>query len=201
MSVSLSFSVGALQIFAHGGEDHDDSPKQTISTDTKIVTRVVHSGEFEITLKHSPFEPDTKTSAQVFITNYKTNAPVENAKLNVSIEREGSQTVQVAAKPSETAGILSLEFPPMMHGTVILNVQVNAAGKIEKASFGAVAVEHQEVDETSAAQSNWVRTIFFSVAAIFILSIIVTVAWFAVKQYRAAKNDQPTEIESDVVSV
>lgn len=201
MSVSLSFSVGALQIFAHGGEDHDDSPKQTVSTDTNIVTQVVHTGEFEITLKHAPLKPDTKNSAQVFVTNYKTNTPIGNAKLDIIIEREGSQNIQVTAKQTETAGILSLEFPPIEQGTVKLNVQVNAAGKIEEASFGSIAVEHQEINEAPATQDNWTRTVFFGVAAIFILSIVATASWFAVKRYRATKNDQPTEIESDVVSV
>ena len=201
MILFMSVSVSALQVFAHGGEDHDDSPKQTVSTDAKIITQVVHTGAFEVTLKHTPFEPDTKTSVQVFVTNYKTNAPVENVKLNLSVEREGSQTVEIAAKQTDSAGILSLELPPLAQGTIKLDVQVNAGGKIEKASFGTIAVAHQENNQASPTQNGWAKTVFFGVAAIFILSVIAAASWFAVRRYRAIQNDQPTEIESDVISV
>ena len=121
-----------LQVFAHGGEDHSEPAKQTVSAGTKIITQVVRAGHFEITLKHAALEPDTKTAAQVFVTNYETNAAIENAKVNLIVERDGNTEATVEAKPTEMPGMLSLELPPMPEGSVKFNVQIKRAEKAKK---------------------------------------------------------------------
>lgn len=199
--VLLAFFASVSQIFAHGGEDHSEEPKQTVSAGTKTVTQVVRAGHFEITLKHALLEPDTKTSAQIFITDYETNAPIENAKINMIIEIEGMQNQEVAAIATDMPARLSLEIPPIPQGSVKFNVQIEADGKSEKASFGSIAVEHHESISTSAAQGSWAFTILFGFGLILILGLICVGIWFTVKHYRAIQVKESTEIESEVVSV
>ncbi len=201
ISVLSALLGSSLQVSAHGGEDHDDSPKHSISPETKIITQVVHTGEFEVTLRHKPFEPDTRTSAQLFITNYKTNAPIENAKISLFIEKDGKQEAEVLAKPTESIGIMMLELLPVAQGTVKLNIKVDAGGKSERASFGTIVVEPQKSDATSAVQNDWTRTAFLSIAAIFALSIIISVSFFAIKRYQSVRNNHSPEVEKEIVSV
>ena len=183
-----------LQVFAHDGEDHSEPAKQTVSTETKIITQVVRAGHFEITLKHAALEPDTKTAAQVFVTNYETNAAIENAKVNLIVERDGNTEAMVEAKPTEMPGMLSVELPPMPEGAVKFNVQITAGGESEKASFGVIAVAYQETAETSA-QTSWARTALLVFAALFILGLIGAGSWFAVRRYREIQGDDQSEIE------
>lgn len=198
--VLSAFFVSVSQIFAHGGEDHSEEPKQTVSAGTKTVTQVVRAGHFEITLKHASLEPDTKTAAQIFITDYETNAPIDNAKINLIVEGDGIQKQEVAATATEMPGSLLLEIPPLPQGSVKFKVQVEAGGNSETASFGAIAVEHYESLTTSATQSSWVWTIFFWLGLILILALIGVGVWFGVRRYKAIENEESAEIESEIVS-
>lgn len=183
-----------LQIFAHDGEDHSEPAKKTVSAGTKTITQVVRAGHFEITLKHAALEPDTKTAAQVFVTNYETNAATENAKVNLIVERDGNTEATVEAQPTEMPGMLSLELPPMPEGAVKFNVQITAGGESEKASFGVISVARQETAETSA-QTSWARTALLVFAALFILGLIGAGSWFAVRRYREIQGDEQSEAE------
>lgn len=201
ISVLLLFNVKPLQVSSHGGEDHDDSPKQTVAAGTKIITQVVHTGEFEVTLKHSLLEPDTKTSAQIFVTNYKTNTPIENAKLNLTIERNGKNEKEIAAKQTETIGLLTLELPPMPQGIVKFKVQVGVGSKTESASFGTVSVEPHEGVSPTETHNERTLTVFLSFALILIIIVIGLISWFAIRRYRTSKTDQSPKIKNEIVSV
>ena len=69
----FALSGNALQIFAHGGEDHGDQKPKTETTGQGTVSRVVRLGDLEVMLKHPVFAPDTATAARLFVTKFETN--------------------------------------------------------------------------------------------------------------------------------
>lgn len=54
----------AMQIFAHGGEDHGEAKPKTETTDKGTVSRVVRLGDLEVMLKHPLFLTDAATAAR-----------------------------------------------------------------------------------------------------------------------------------------
>ncbi|MDQ3256678.1 MAG: hypothetical protein M3R15_22775, partial [Acidobacteriota bacterium] len=60
---------------AHEGEDHGESKAPVIAAGAGMVTRTARAGDWEITLKHSPLEPDKEIPARVFVTRFETNEP------------------------------------------------------------------------------------------------------------------------------
>ncbi len=199
--VVLILSADTFQVFAHGGEDHSEEPKQNVSADATMMTQVVRAGHIEVTFKHARLEPDTKTTARIFVTDYETNAAIENAKITLIVEGEGFQKQEVAAKATETPGILSLELPPIPMGSVKLDVQIEAGGKSEKASFGSIAVEQRKEMTTSAAQRNWLWTTLFGLGLALILTLIGVGIWLGIKRYKAIENKEAAaEVKSEIVS-
>ena len=189
--------TNSLLVLAHEGEDHGESKQQT-NVKTNIETRTARVGDFEVLLKNKPLEPDTETSAQLFITNFTTNEPAQNLKATITIESGGNKT-EIAAKPAETIGAYIVVIPPMPQGTVKLGAQLESSGNIKTASFGSVNIEHH-LSETSNEGSSWARTILSWLGALVILGLLGAGAWFAFNYFRRLQNEQPAEMKKETVS-
>lgn len=198
MSVALSFFGSAMQVLAHGDEDHGDSKPATVSTGGAAEVRSVRIKDFEITLKNAPLAPDTESSARLFVTKFATNEPVQNAKITLTVEREGDQTEDIAATATDTPGIFVVKLPPMPEGTARLRVRLESAGNIDNTSLGEIKIAPHAA--TSAAETSWAQTALYWLLAILALALIGAIGWFAVRRWQSAQNEREVEIKQEVVS-
>ncbi len=199
MSVALSFFGSAMHVLAHGDEDHGDSKPATLRTGGAAEVRSVRIKDFEITLKNAPLAPDTESSARLFVTKFATNEPVQNAKITLTVEREGDKTEDIAATATDTPGIFVVKLPPIPEGSARLRVRLESAGNVDNASLGEVKIVPHV--ETSAAETSWAQTALYWSLAILILALVGAIGWFVVRRWQLAQNGQDIEIQQEVVSV
>lgn len=198
MSVALSFFGSAMPALAHEGEDHGEAKPATVSTGGAAEVRSVRIKDFEVTLKNAPLEPDTESSARVFVTRFATNEPVQNANITLTIEREGDKTEDIAATATEKPGIFVVKLPPIPEGTARLRVRLESAGNVDNASLGEVEISPHV--ENSAAVTSWAQTALYWLLAILALAVIGAIGWFAVRRWQSEQNGRDVEIQQKVVS-
>lgn len=199
MSVALSFFGSTTQVLAHGDEDHGEDKPATVSTGGAAEVRSVRIKDFEVTLRNTPLEPDTESSARLFVTKFATNEPVQNAKITLTIERNGDKTEDIAATATETPGIFVVKLPPIPEGSARFRVRLESAGNVDNASLGEVNIAPHI--ETSAAETSLAQTALYWLLAITTLALIGVIGWFAVRRRQTVKNGQGVEIQPEIISV
>jgi hypothetical protein len=193
---SVALYGNAAPVFAHGGEDHGDEKPKVVSTGKGMIVRISHAGDFEITLKHSPIEPDTETSAKLFITRFGTNEPLADAKTVVEITTKDGKTFEVSEVKADAPGSYSFKLPPLPEGTYTILTRLSAAGTSDTATFSSVAVESAASESpTSGSVWSWLRTTLMFLAAIVILSLLGGLVFYAL---RFTKQDSVVSSEEAV---
>ena len=86
-----------LLVFAHGGEDHGEGKKATLALSSKYFSSEVSSDKYELLLKYETIEPGKEGKLKLFISDYKTNQPIDsNVQLALSIS--GNSNIKLTAK-------------------------------------------------------------------------------------------------------
>ena len=199
MSVALSLFGSTMQVFAHGGEDHGDAKPAALRTNGAAEVRSVRIKDFEVTLKNAPLAPDTESSARLFVTKFATNEPVPNARITLTIEREGDQTEDIAATATDMPGSFVVKLPPIPEGAARLRVRLESADNVDNASLGEVKIAPQV--ETSAAETSWAQTALYWLLALLAMALVGAIGWFSVRRWQLTQNAQDDEIQQEVVSV
>ncbi|MBI3519263.1 MAG: efflux RND transporter periplasmic adaptor subunit [Bacteroidetes bacterium] len=81
-SISLLFS--SLFLLAHGGEDHGDSKPKANATPKNYFTAIAVSDVYELLLKYEPIKPSENTHFKLFVSDFESNKPVENATITIT---------------------------------------------------------------------------------------------------------------------
>ena len=160
---------------AHGGEDHGESKAPVVTARTGMITRTIRAGDWEITLKHSPLEPDKEIPARVFVTRFETNEPITNAQVRVRFTG-ASAPVEAVASAGSTAGVYEVRLPPLPQGEYRLAAQVGANGASQTAQFGSIQVALATLSEVESS-SGWARTALFAFALLVALGLGGVVAY------------------------
>lgn len=197
-SIVLSIFGAMSEILAHGDEDHGDSKPATVRTGGSSEVRTVRIKDFEVTLKNSALEPDTETSARLFVTKFATNEAVQNAKITLTVAREGDKTEDIAATAADTPGMFLVKIPPIPEGTARLIVRVESEGKTDNAGLGEITIAPHI--ETSAAETSWARTLLYWLLASLALALIGVIGWWALRRWQMTQSGHEVEIQQEVVS-
>ncbi|MGB4774271.1 MAG: hypothetical protein WBP45_03800 [Daejeonella sp.] len=82
----IQLLLGLLPVlaFAHGGEDHGDAKKTSISP-ASYFSAEAFSEIYEVLLKYSPIVPGKEASLRLYLSEYNTNKPIDSAKLEVTV--------------------------------------------------------------------------------------------------------------------
>jgi hypothetical protein len=167
----------AAQIFAHGGEDHgDEQPKATISEKGNI-SHTARLGAYEITFRHPFLEPDAATPAKLFITEFATNKPVENAIAAIEIESAGDGTVIPAVvEKTETAGSYNVKLPALLQGIYTIRAKLTYEGEIDTATF--TNVEVAPAPAATQTDLSWARTASIEFVLMLVLALLGGLIYF-----------------------
>ena len=71
-------------VFAHGGEDHDETKKSGAKPATYFSSEA-ESGLYELILKYPSTEPNKSAGLKLFISNVNTNAPIDSVSLQIKV--------------------------------------------------------------------------------------------------------------------
>ena len=172
--LAIGSSAGLIRVSAHGGEDHGDEKPKTETTAKGSVLRTTRLGDFEVTVKHPPLEPDTIAHGNLFVTRYATNEPVDAGSVQVTLEAQNGTTLDVAVTKSATAGSYALDVPAVAEGEYTLRVTITAGGKASTASFSGVEARHESAAiGTASSWSGLMLTAMFLVIGIGLFGALV----------------------------
>lgn len=178
----LFFIAGnALQIFAHGGEDHGDQKPKTETTDKGTVSHSSRLGELEVMLKHPVFAPDTATTARLFVTKFETNQGFADVAPAIEIESaSGSVTVATVAK-TDTAGIFNVSFPALPQGTYTIRTKLTHGGETDTATFSGVEVKNVSAVSAENGGMSWARTVLIGFVFTVVLALFGGLIYFVLR--------------------
>ncbi len=138
--LSMLLVVGAAPLaFAHAG--HDDAPGAAGPANPGRHVLAAASERYEVLLKNDPLTPGLKTTLEVYLSDFRTNAPIEGAKINLSL-RSGSRELWAAqASATPRAGVFTAPFQaPADTGTFTVLMTVAAANDSDRFAFAGLSV-------------------------------------------------------------
>ena len=173
---SFLFLGSNLSAFAHGGEDHGDSQPKIAASEKGTISRTARIGELEVMIKHPVLEPDTATSARLFITKYLTNEAVDKVLAAIEIESSNGTVTQTTVEKADAAGSYNLKIPALPEGSYTMRAKITYAGETDTATFSGVKVEHPAAE--TATGISWLRTILIFLTGSFVLALFAGVMYF-----------------------
>lgn len=171
----------ALEIFAHGGEDHGDAKPKTQTTDKGTVSHSSRLGDLEVMLKHPVFAPDTATEARLFVTKFETNEAFKDVAPAVEIESATGAVTQAVIEKSETAGVFSVKFPALPEGTYTVRTKLTHDGETDTATFSGVEVKNQPLAEAENGGMSWLRTVLIGFVFLIVLGLFGALSYFVLR--------------------
>lgn len=159
----------ALQVFAHGGEDHGDEKPKTETTDKGIVSYSKRLDDLEVMLKHPVFAPDTATTGRLFVTKFETNQGFAEVTPAIEIESSGNSVTEAKIEKTDTAGVFNVSFPALPQGTYTIRTKLTHGGETDAATFSGVEIKNAPIISSESGQMSWVQTFLI----IFVFSIVL----------------------------
>ncbi len=192
LSIAFGFWGINSQVLAHGGEDHGDEKPKAPTIAAGTVSRTARLGDVEILLKYPSLEPDTATTASVFVTKFATNESVGDANPAVEIESaNGGSVTEIAVEKTDAGGSYILKIPAFAEGAYTIRVKTTVGGKTDTATFSGVEVAHQETAATDSSGS-WLQTLFIGFLLIVGLALFGGLIYFAVRVIKTAPVSEET---------
>lgn len=147
-----------LVIVAYAHEGHDDTPGTggAAITGRHVLTAV--SDRFEVVLKNDPLTPGLKTALDLYLSDFRTNAPVGGATVGLKLRSAARELWSGSATATKRAGVYSVPFQaPADTGTFTVLVTVtDAKGDQRFALVGLeVSREHPATARPSRGGINW----------------------------------------------
>jgi len=181
----------ALQIFAHGGEDHGDEKPKTQTTEKGTVSHSSRLGDLEVMLKHPVFAPDTATTARLFVTKFETNQGFAEVTPAIEIESSNNSVTEAKVEKTDTAGVFNVSFPALPNGTYTIRTKLTHGGETDTATFSGVEVTNTPTATTESGEMSWARTILIAFIFLIVLGLFGGLTFFVLR-FSASKplNDE-----------
>ncbi|MBP8113749.1 MAG: efflux RND transporter periplasmic adaptor subunit [Chitinophagaceae bacterium] len=172
----IQFLLGLLPVitFAHGGEDHGDTKKATVSPASYFASEA-GSEIYEVLLKYSPIIPGKESSLRLYLSEYNNNKPIDSAKLEITVA--GNPNIKIAVVRIDK-GVFELKatFPEKKAYNLVVNINSYAGidliqlNSIEAGKELTVATT-ESISHPHWYSSNW----FFGVIGLLIGILIMLV--------------------------
>ena len=163
----LSFQI----MQAHGGEDHGDAPKPKAVAKDYFSTEAV-SDVYELLLKYVPIKAGEATHLTIFVSDYNTNKPVNDATLQISSPDDDTMKFEVKRKDK---GVYEVHTSFKEKKIYSLNISINSSLGADLLQLPNIEVgkELPHAVETAAkpATGNWVLALLF--AGGFVLALLL----------------------------
>jgi membrane fusion protein, heavy metal efflux system len=157
----IQFLLGLLPVmaFAHGGEDHGDAKKTSISPASYFSSEAA-SEIYEVLLKYSPIVPGKETSLRLYLSEYNTNSPIDSAKLEVTVADNPNIKITVVRIDK---GVFELKttFPAKKAYNLVVNINSYAGIDLIQLNNVEAGKELAPPAKESTPHSNWYSSNWF----------------------------------------
>lgn len=179
--LTVLFAGNALQIFAHGGEDHGDTKPKTETTDKGIISYSKRLGDLEVMLKHPVFAPDTATTGRLFVTKFETNQGFAEVTPAIEIESTGNSVYEAKIEKTDTAGVFKVSFPALPNGTYTIRTKITHGGETDTVTFSGVEIKNAPIISSESGQMSWVQTFLIVFVFLTVLGLFGVLIYFVLR--------------------
>lgn len=166
-------------VLAHGGEDHGDEKEtpaapviNTETTGSKIFT----SEKIEVLVKYPELHTNIAAPFQVFVTEFQSNKPLNNANVSLYFESEGSNIspIKLQAMESNVPGIYQANVTFEKNSDYRMLLGITKEDIDESFSIERLSVENAVVVSTSYENplKKWLLQILLALMAILFITAI-----------------------------
>lgn len=122
----VTLLIPALSALAHEGEVHEEPAAKVPSPLPGAGLRAIGAAteNFEVVIKHPPLDPDREGTLTLFLSDYRTNAPVSDAQVQIDVSDAGLSGLQ--AERAGSPGVYKVAFKAPGQGTYTLVVSVTS---------------------------------------------------------------------------
>lgn len=158
---------GSLAVVADAHEGHDAAPGTGAAAISGRHVLTALSDRYEVVFKNDPLTPGLKTEFDLYLSDFRTNAPVAGAKVGLILRSEARELWTGNAAATSRPGVYSVPIQaPADTGsyTVLVNV-VDARGEERFALSGLeVNREHSGAARNSQGRLPWMWLVGIAVA-------------------------------------
>lgn len=157
----IQFLLGLLPIlvFAHGGEDHGDAKKTSISPASYFSSEAT-SEVYEVLLKYSPIVPGKESSLRMYLSEYNSNKPIDSAKLEVTVADNPNIKV-IVVRVDKGVFELKTTFPAKKAYNLVVNINSYAGIDLIQLNNVEAGKELAVPTKESTPHSPWYSTSWF----------------------------------------
>lgn len=166
-------------VLAHGGEDHGDKKEEpaaavvsTEATGSKNFT----SEKIELLVKYPELHSNVKAPFQIFVTEFQSNKPINNANVSLYFESEDSNIspLKLQAVESNVPGVYQVNatFEKNSDYRMLLGI---SKGEVEESfSIESLSVKDLVVETTPTENplKKWLLQILLALMAILLITAI-----------------------------
>ena len=139
--LSLLLVGAGFSAVASAHEGHDDAPGTGGAPISGRHMLTASSDRYEVVLKNDPLTPGLKTGFDLYLSDYRTNAPVAGAKVGLILRSEARELWSGSAAPTSRAGVYSAPFQaPADTGSFTVLVAVTHAKGDERFALSGLEV-------------------------------------------------------------
>jgi cobalt-zinc-cadmium efflux system membrane fusion protein len=135
----------------------------------------VHSDRYEVVLKSKPLRPGLKDSLDLYLSDFRTNAPIARATIALSLRSNGKELWTGSALATTRAGIFVVPFTaPADTGSFTLLVTIAAAtGEVERFALSDLRVSTERSEANTSAPRGFPWSWLLVGALAFLVGLLV----------------------------
>lgn len=163
-------------VLAHGGEDHGDEKEQPAAAVVNIQntgSKILKSDKLEVMIKYPELHSNVVAPFQIFITEFQSNKPINNANVSFYFESEDSNInpIKLQALESNTPGVYQSQIKFEKSSDYRMLLGINKGDLDESFSIETLHVENlvTPLTEDKTFSKNWLLPLL--ILLILILSI------------------------------
>ncbi len=144
------------------------------------------TGAFEIVISYNDIAAKKETKLTIYLSDFKTNIPIENAKIGLDIQ--GVDNSKIKVQPTPDAGIYEafVEFPEFKKYNFLVDIK-SASGN-DLIAINDVDIAQKEEVKTTTVSRSFLTVIHDNLTAIIIITILLLVIAFLF--YRIGFNNR-----------
>ena len=158
-----------LSALAHEGEVHEEPAAKAPSPLPGAGLRAISAAteNFEVVIKHPPLDPDREGTLTLFLSDYRTNAPVSDAQVQIDVSDAGISGLR--AERTDSPGVYRVAFKAPKQGTYTLVVTVTSGDLSDLIPVNGLTIGRPEA-ETHSGRSGLLPDLWVGILILLLVA-------------------------------
>ena len=170
LAVVLLMTALATRAHAHAG--HNDAPGTGSSAIASRHVLMALSDRYEVVLKNDPLRPGLKTSLDLYLSDFQTNAPVTGAVVSLSLRSDARELWNGSATATQRPGAYTAPFQaPADTGSFTVLLNISGAGGEARFALPGLDVSREHAGSGSPPQRGYGWLGFVGVGLVLLIGL------------------------------